>query len=175
MCIRDRVPAVIGISDPGINNLTTLAQASMDAGCSGVMIAPPNGLKTEEHIAKYFYEVFDSLGDGIPVCYQDYPQSTNTFVSVNTVNSLIRDFSQLVMFKHEECPGLTKLTNLRKAPDEDPTLRRVSVLVGNGALYLPEELSRGADGAMTGFSFPCLLYTSPSPRDGLLSRMPSSA
>ena len=34
----------------------------------------------------------------------------------------------------------------------------------------------------TGFSFgtgsgfgPCLLYTSPSPRDGLLSRMPSSA
>ena len=26
-----------------------------------------------------------------------------------------------------------------------------------------------------GQSFPCLLYTSPSPRDGLLSRMPSSA
>ena len=26
-----------------------------------------------------------------------------------------------------------------------------------------------------GFSHPCLLYTSPSPRDGLLSRMPSSA
>ena len=24
-------------------------------------------------------------------------------------------------------------------------------------------------------SYPCLLYTSPSPRDGLLSRMPSSA
>ena len=34
--------------------------------------------------------------------------------------------------------------------------------------------------AMTGWSdvpgwWPCLLYTSPSPRDGLLSRMPSSA
>ena len=25
------------------------------------------------------------------------------------------------------------------------------------------------------FPYPCLLYTSPSPRDGLLSRMPSSA
>ena len=25
------------------------------------------------------------------------------------------------------------------------------------------------------FLYPCLLYTSPSPRDGLLSRMPSSA
>ena len=35
-------------------------------------------------------------------------------------------------------------------------------------------------GAMISFEFidkidPCLLYTSPSPRDGLLSRMPSSA
>ena len=29
--------------------------------------------------------------------------------------------------------------------------------------------------AMTVFLLPCLLYTSPSPRDGLLSRMPSSA
>ena len=27
----------------------------------------------------------------------------------------------------------------------------------------------------TGAPLPCLLYTSPSPRDGLLSRMPSSA
>ena len=27
----------------------------------------------------------------------------------------------------------------------------------------------------SGFYYPCLLYTSPSPRDGLLSRMPSSA
>ena len=28
---------------------------------------------------------------------------------------------------------------------------------------------------LTYFTWPCLLYTSPSPRDGLLSRMPSSA
>ena len=31
------------------------------------------------------------------------------------------------------------------------------------------------DGVMGGRSKGCLLYTSPSPRDGLLSRMPSSA
>ena len=29
--------------------------------------------------------------------------------------------------------------------------------------------------AGTGHFYTCLLYTSPSPRDGLLSRMPSSA
>ena len=32
-----------------------------------------------------------------------------------------------------------------------------------------------AGAAWTLYNIPCLLYTSPSPRDGLLSRMPSSA
>ena len=36
-------------------------------------------------------------------------------------------------------------------------------------------VAAGAYGAYPGEKYPCLLYTSPSPRDGLLSRMPSSA
>ena len=36
--------------------------------------------------------------------------------------------------------------------------------------------TRGKDGKFTAIDgYSCLLYTSPSPRDGLLSRMPSSA
>jgi 4-hydroxy-tetrahydrodipicolinate synthase len=30
----------------------------------------------------------------------------------------------------------------------------VAILCGNGGLFLPEEMQRGADGAMTGFAFP---------------------
>lgn len=30
----------------------------------------------------------------------------------------------------------------------------MSILCGNGGLYLPQEMMRGADGAMTGFSYP---------------------
>ena len=37
-----------------------------------------------------------------------------------------------------------------------------------------KELLRGVRSVASG-NFGCLLYTSPSPRDGLLSRMPSSA
>mgnify|MGYP003379870903 CR=1 FL=1 len=37
-----------------------------------------------------------------------------------------------------------------------------------------DQPEKGADAAAAKIS-PCLLYTSPSPRDGLLSRMPSSA
>ena len=40
---------------------------------------------------------------------------------------------------------------------------------------LPDDLSWLKDDVKTAFGKACLLYTSPSPRDGLLSRMPSSA
>ena len=39
-------------------------------------------------------------------------------------------------------------------------------------LGMPEDMVRRYSGLLRA---PCLLYTSPSPRDGLLSRMPSSA
>ena len=41
----------------------------------------------------------------------------------------------------------------------------------NDDVKIVKELGVGKDGYSQG----CLLYTSPSPRDGLLSRMPSSA
>ena len=34
---------------------------------------------------------------------------------------------------------------------------------------------KNEEAVMERYSYPCLLYTSPSPRDGLLSRMPYSA
>src|SRR5437763_6109202 len=60
------------------------------------------------------------------------------------------------MFKHEDCPGLKKLTQIRRACDGKQR-RTVSILVGNGGLYVPQELARGADGIMTGFAFPDML------------------
>ena len=42
-----------------------------------------------------------------------------------------------------------------------------SVLIASGSVYAQD--AQATDGSL------CLLYTSPSPRDGLLSRMPSSA
>lgn len=35
--------------------------------------------------------------------------------------------------------------------------RRVAILTGNNAMYLPLELERGADGPMAGFSYPEML------------------
>jgi 4-hydroxy-tetrahydrodipicolinate synthase len=47
---------------------------------------------------------------------------------------------------------------LRKACD-GTTRRYVSIMVGNGGLYVPQELERGADGIMTGFAYPEMLVS----------------
>src|SRR5437763_17028460 len=62
------------------------------------------------------------------------------------------------MFKHEDVPGLKKLTQIRKAFD-GAARRYISILVGNGGLYVPQELARGADGIMTGFAHPEMLVS----------------
>ncbi len=59
---------------------------------------------------------------------------------------------QIVMAKHEDWPGLARITTLRRS--EANSRRCVSILCGNGGLFRPEEVARGTDGAMTGFAFP---------------------
>ncbi len=153
--IDNKVPVIVGVSDAGIDNLARLSTFSMDQGAAGLIVAPLARLLTEEKVYNYFSQVLKSLGEDIPVCYQDYPLATRTEISVPLFNRLVAEFDQLVMLKHEECPGLNKVSRVRKASDEG--LRRVSILCGNGGLYLPQELARGADGAMTGFAYPEML------------------
>jgi 4-hydroxy-tetrahydrodipicolinate synthase len=154
--VAGRVPVVVGVSHPGTDNLVRLAKSVMDCGAGGVMIAPAAGLKTEVQIRDYFATVFARLGPSIPVCFQDYPLGTGVNISVATFLDLVDAHPSLVMFKHEDWPGLRKLTQVRRACD-GAARRRISILTGNGGLYLPQELHRGADGAMTGFAYPELL------------------
>jgi len=100
--------------------------------------------------------VFAALDPATPVVYQDYPQATGVPLTVEAFHRMVDAFPRLVMLKHEDCPGLTKLGRIR-AEAARAGRRRVSVLVGNNAIYYPQELARGADGAMTGFSYPEML------------------
>ena len=154
--VDGQVPVIVGVSNPGLDNLETLSRSTMDQGAGGVMIAGIPGLKTDEHVETYFKAVGDRLGEEIPICLQDYPPTTTVYISVAVVNRLITELPQLRMFKHEDCPGHRKLSRLRQAPQTDGT-RRVSILTGNNGLYVPQELARGADGIMTGFAFPGML------------------
>jgi 4-hydroxy-tetrahydrodipicolinate synthase len=154
--VAGRVPVIVGVSHAGTDNLVHLSRTAMDAGASGVMIAPTAGLKTDVAIEDYFATVFKRLGPDIPVCFQDYPLGTGVNISVPAFLRMVDEHPSLVMFKHEDWPGLRKLQQVRRACD-GKARRRISILCGNGGLYLPQELHRGADGAMTGFAYPEML------------------
>jgi len=154
--IDGRIPLVVGVSNPDADRLSTLAGVAMENGAGGVMIAPTTGLAGDDEVYAYFSEIMNTLGEDVPVCYQDYPYVTRSEISVGCFNRLVGDHPQLVMLKHEDWPGLNKLSAVR-ASGQESGLRRVAILAGNGGLYLPQELARGADGAMTGFAYPEML------------------
>ncbi len=154
--VNGKIPVLVGVSNAGMGNLSSLATTAMDLGAAGVMVAPFAAHKTDEAIFNYFASVADNLGVDVPLIYQDFPLATNANISVTCLLRLVKEIPQIVMLKHEEWPGLSKLSALRDK-SEDLNLRRISILCGNGGLYLPQELARGADGAMTGFAYPEML------------------
>ena len=154
--VNGTVPVVVGVSAPGLDNLRSLAHFAMEEGAAGIMVAPTAGPAREERVIGYFTELCEALDSKVPVCFQDYPQTTGVPVSAATILNLTRSLPQIVMLKHEDCPGLSKIEAVRGGSGNADT-PRMSILCGNGGLYLPQELSRGADGAMTGFAYPEML------------------
>ena len=152
--VADRVPVVVGASAAGFAPMKELTQSVMELGASGVMVAPPPTVKTDDQIVSYFDMVSETLGSDVPWVLQDHPVSTGVQMSASVVLRIIKNSPTCVMLKHEDCPGLAKMSAYRAASDKGDS-RRFSILTGNGGgLFLPEELSRGADGAMTGFAYP---------------------
>jgi len=154
--VRDRIPVIVGVSSPGFAAMRELAVSVMDMGAAGVMVAPASTVKTDDQAYNYFEMAAETLGPKTPFCMQDHPLATSVQLPTPVILRIFKAIPTCVMLKHEDWPGpgLAKLAAIRAASDKGET-RRVSILGGNGGgLFLPEELSRGADGAMTGFGYP---------------------
>mgnify|MGYP003776045117 CR=1 FL=1 len=152
--VDGRVPVVVGASAAGFAPMKELTQSVMDLGASGVMVAPPSSMRTDDQIIGYFDMVTETLGPDVPWVLQDHPVSTGVKMSASVILRIFENSPTCVMLKHEDVPGLAKVSAYRAASDKGEA-RRFSILCGNGGgLFLPEELSRGADGAMTGFAYP---------------------
>lgn len=152
--VRGRVPVVVGASSAGFAPMAELTRSVMDLGAAGVMVAPPSSVRTDDQIVAYFEMVSETLGPQVPWVLQDHPLATGVQLSTSVILRILKGSPTCVMLKAEDCPGLAKLSAIRAASQKGE-VRRVSILTGNGGgLFLPEELSRGADGAMTGFAYP---------------------
>ncbi|MCJ8521082.1 4-hydroxy-tetrahydrodipicolinate synthase [Pseudorhizobium tarimense] len=153
---RAKVPVIVGISAPGFAAMRSLAKSSMDMGAAGVMVAPTPALRTDDQIVNYFASAVEAIGDDVPWVLQDYPLTLNVVISPGVIAKIISDHPSCLMLKHEDWPGLEKISKLR-AMQKSGELREFSILCGNGGMFLDFEPERGADGAMTGYGFPDML------------------
>jgi 4-hydroxy-tetrahydrodipicolinate synthase len=149
-------PVIVGVSAPGLAAMRSLAREAMEAGAAGVMIAPPNTLRTDDQIAAYYAQAIEAIGTDIPVVVQDYPLITNVIMTPGIIRRIVSENASVVMLKAEDWPGLEKISTLRKAQAEG-ALRPIAILVANGGLFLDFEMERGADGSNTGYAFPEML------------------
>lgn len=154
--VAGRVTVVVGASNTSLTAMRALVDAAMEHGAAGIMVAPASGLRTDDQIHGWTGAVCEALGPGVPLVWQDYPPTTGVYLSAPLFGRIVRDFPQVVMLKTEDNPNLNKLTAIRRA-EQLHEQRRVSIVVGNGGLFLPQSLARGADGVMTGFGFPRML------------------
>ncbi len=153
---RMPVPVIVGVTAPGFAAMRALSHDAMNAGAAGVMIAPPNTLRTDDQIVGYYRQAVEAIGPDIPFVIQDYPLTFSVVMSPGVIRRIVAENPSCVMLKHEDWPGLEKISALRNW-GKDGSLRRISILCGNGGLFLDFECERGADGAMTGYCFPEML------------------
>ena len=153
---RVRVPVVVGVSAPGFAAMRALAQDAMAAGAAGVMIAPPSTLRTDDAIVQYYRQASEAIGADVPFAIQDYPLTFSVQMAPGVIRRIVQENPACAMLKHEDWPGLDKITQLR-AWERDGSMRHLPILTGNNALFLDFEMERGADGANTGYCFPDML------------------
>ena len=137
------IPIIVGVSAPGFTAMSSLTQEVM-------------GLRTDDQIVQYYQNAASAIGEDVPIVIQDYPLSLSVQMTPSVIRRMVNEIPSIVMLKHEDWPGLEKISTLR-AFEQDKSMRKIAILCGNGGVFLDFELSRGADGINTGYCFPDML------------------
>ena len=153
---RAAMPIIVGVSAPGFAAMRALTQDVMALGAGGVMIAPPNTLRTDDSIVQYYRQASEAIGADVPFVIQDYPLTFSVQMTPHVIRRIVTENAACAVLKHEDWPGLEKISTLR-GYERDGSMRHISIMTGNNALFLDFEMERGADGANTGYCFPDML------------------
>jgi 4-hydroxy-tetrahydrodipicolinate synthase len=151
-----KLPVIVGVSSPGFAAMRALSREVMEKGAAGVMIAPVPSLRTDDQIIGYYRQAIEAIGSDTPFVIQDYPLTLSVQMTPKVIRTIVQEHASCVMLKHEDWPGLEKISILRGF-QADGSMKPISILTGNGGLFLDFEMERGVDGAMTGYAFPDML------------------
>jgi 4-hydroxy-tetrahydrodipicolinate synthase len=133
-----------------------LTQDAMEAGAAGVMIAPPNTLRTGRLDRRVLQGRRRRRSAPTSVRHPGLSAHVLGADDAGVIRRIAQDNPSCVMLKHEDWPGLEKISQLATW-EREGAMRHLAILTGNNALFLDFEMDRGADGANTGYCFPDML------------------
>lgn len=146
-----RVPVFAGTSAAGTDLAVERSKSALSLGAGGLLVAPPP-VQNDDVIFE-FYRRIDGAIDA-PIILHDYPAATGITLKPEVVVKLYAELANVAVIKLEESPSVPKVSAIRSKLGSD-----VSIVGGLGGLFMLEELERGSDGIMTGFSFPEVLLS----------------
>jgi len=150
-CAQHRLPVIVGVTNQSFARSVELAEFAMGHGAAGVLLQPPATARTDQAIFEFFERFTAETRSAVPVCVMDDPASSGVHMSVDTWCRISR-LEPVFMLKHEPVPGLQLLSRIVHAQNAGQA-RRVSIFASSNAMWLPQELARGADGTMVGVAY----------------------
>src|SRR5690625_4644494 len=147
---RGRIPVFAGSGAAGTDLAIMRSRRAIELGAAGLLVAPPP-VQNDETIYEYYRRIGEAVDTTIIL--HDYPAVTGVRLSAQLVAHLYEEIPAVRVIKLEEPPTGPKISALRGLGSQ------ISIVGGLGGQYFLEELGRGADGIMTGLSYPDLLVS----------------
>ena len=144
------VPVFSGSGAAGTDLAVERSVNALKLGAAGLLIAPPP-VQNDAVIFEYYRRINDAVDK--PIILHDYPAATGISLSPQLVKKLYTELTNVRVIKLEETPSIPKITALRNLNCD------ISIVGGLGGMFFLEELERGSDGMMTGFSYPEILVS----------------
>ena len=141
-------PVFAGSGADGTDLAIEKSLNALSLGAAGLLVAPPP-VQNDAVIFEYYRRINEAIDK--PIILHDYPVATGIKMSPGLVAKLYAELSNVKVIKLEETPSIPKITAIRKLDCD------ISIVGGLGGMFFYEELERGADGMMTGFSYPEIL------------------
>jgi 4-hydroxy-tetrahydrodipicolinate synthase len=150
--VNGRVPVVAGTTADGLRTCIEYTRRARAAGATAVMISPPRMSKiNSDAVAKHFAEVASAVD--LPIIVQDYPPISGYAMEPSLLARIAREVPAARTIKLEDPPTPFKASRILELTGAIP----LAIFGGLGGVFLLEELTAGAAGAMTGFAFPAIL------------------
>jgi 4-hydroxy-tetrahydrodipicolinate synthase len=150
--VNGRAGVVAGTTADGTRTCIGYSRDARTIGATAVMVSPPRMPKLNSDAVVRHYAALAEVLD-IEIVVQDYPPISGYAMEPALLARIAKQIPSARTIKLEDPPTPFKTSRILEQAAEI----EVRIFGGLGGVFLLEELTAGATGAMTGFAFPEIL------------------